>query len=133
MLNTKGLRFPIDVVLVCIRWYVAYPLSYRHLEEMMAERGISVDHSSINRWAVRFLAQIERNPASPRSQLAAAGEWTRQHQGQGRLEIPLPRRRHVSWTPKIKGNGTGCCGFMHRAAGAPAQIAHPAGHLQSGR
>ncbi|MDB5909638.1 MAG: family transposase [Massilia sp.] len=56
MLNTKGLRFPIDVVLVCIRWYVAYPLSYRHLEEMMAERGISVDHSSINRWAVRFVA-----------------------------------------------------------------------------
>jgi putative transposase len=61
MLNTKGLRFPIDVVLVCIRWYVAYPLSYRHLEEMMAERGISVNHSSINRWAVRLLAQIERN------------------------------------------------------------------------
>jgi transposase-like protein len=34
MLNTRGLRFPIDVVLVCIRWYAAYPLSYRHLEEM---------------------------------------------------------------------------------------------------
>jgi putative transposase len=55
MLNTKGLRFPIDVVLVCIRWYAAYPLSYRHLEEMMAERSVSVDHSSINRWAIRFL------------------------------------------------------------------------------
>ena len=33
MLNFKGMRFPIDVILVCIRWYVAYPLSYRHLEE----------------------------------------------------------------------------------------------------
>ena len=41
MLNTNGMRFQIDVVLVCIRWYVAYPLSYRHLEEMMAERGVS--------------------------------------------------------------------------------------------
>ncbi|MDH6186864.1 transposase-like protein [Polaromonas sp. CG_23.6] len=35
MLATKGMRFPIDVILVCIRWYSAYPLSYRHLEEMM--------------------------------------------------------------------------------------------------
>jgi transposase-like protein len=33
MLNLKGMCFPIDVILVCIRWYVAYPLSYRHLEE----------------------------------------------------------------------------------------------------
>ena len=60
MLNFKGMRFPIDVILVCIRWYVAYPPSYRHLEEMMEERGVSVDHSSINRWAVRFLPHIEK-------------------------------------------------------------------------
>ena len=46
-------------ILVCIRWYAAYPLSYRHLEEMMEERGISVDHSSINRWAIRFLPLLE--------------------------------------------------------------------------
>ena len=49
------MRFPIDVILVCIRWYAAYPLSYRHLKEMMQERGVSVDHSSINRWAIRLL------------------------------------------------------------------------------
>ena len=42
MLATKGMRFPIDVILVCIRWYAAYPLSYRHLEEMMKERGVFV-------------------------------------------------------------------------------------------
>jgi putative transposase len=60
MLNLKGMRFPIDVILVCIRWYAAYPLSYRHLEEMMEERGVSVDHSSINRWAIRFLPLIEK-------------------------------------------------------------------------
>jgi len=44
MQNLKGMRYPLEVILVCIRWYVAYPLSYRHLEEMMAERGVSVDH-----------------------------------------------------------------------------------------
>ena len=60
MLNLKGMRFPTDVILLCIRWYVAYPLSYRHLEEMMEERGVSVDHSSINRWAIRFLPLIEK-------------------------------------------------------------------------
>ena len=60
MLATKGMRFPIDVILVCIRWYAAYPLSYRHLEEMMQERGVIVDHSSINRWAIRFLPLLEK-------------------------------------------------------------------------
>jgi transposase-like protein len=55
MLNFKGMRFPIDVILICLRWYAAYPLSYRHLEKMMEERGVAVGHSSINRWAVRFL------------------------------------------------------------------------------
>jgi len=60
MLNTKGMRFPIDVILMCIRWYAAYPLSYRHLEEMMEERGVHVDHSTINRWAIRFLPLLEK-------------------------------------------------------------------------
>ena len=60
MLNFQGMRFPIDVILVCIRWYVAYPLSYRHLKEMMEERGVSVNHSSINRWAARVLPHIEK-------------------------------------------------------------------------
>ena len=60
MLSFKGMRFPIDVILVCIRWYAAYPLSYRHLEEMMGKRCVSVDHSTINRWAIRFLPFIEK-------------------------------------------------------------------------
>ncbi len=60
MLNIKGMRFPIDVIFVCIRWYAAYPLSYRPLEEMMEGRGVEVDHSSINRWAIRFLPLLEK-------------------------------------------------------------------------
>jgi putative transposase len=60
MLNTKRMRLPVDVILVCIRWYAAYPLSYRHLEETMQERGAVVDRSSINRWAVRFLPLLEK-------------------------------------------------------------------------
>ena len=73
MLNFKGMRFPIDIILVCIRWYVAYPLSYRHLEEMMDERGVSVDHSSINRWAIRFLPLIEK--VSRKHKRPVGGSW----------------------------------------------------------
>ena len=60
MLATKGMRFPIDIILVCNRWYAAYPLRYRHLEEMIEERDEFVDQSSINRWAIRFLPVLEK-------------------------------------------------------------------------
>src|SRR5471032_2594 len=56
-----------------IRWYVAYPLSYRHLEEIMKERGVSVDHSSINRWAIRFLPLIEK--LSRKHKRPVGGSW----------------------------------------------------------
>ena len=60
MLNVKRMRFPLQIILVCIRWYAAYALSYRNLEEMMQERGVSVDHSTVNRWAIRFLPLLEK-------------------------------------------------------------------------
>jgi transposase-like protein len=56
----KRLHYPLDVILLCVRWYVAYPLRLRHLEQMMAERGISVDHSTVHRWALRLLPVLEK-------------------------------------------------------------------------
>ncbi|MFL9989694.1 IS6 family transposase [Paraburkholderia sediminicola] len=56
----KRLHYPLDVMLTCVRWYVAYPLSLRHLEEMMAERGVSVDHSTVHRWAIKLLPVLEK-------------------------------------------------------------------------
>ena len=41
------------------RWYVAYPLSYRHVEELMAERGVSVDHATLQRWVVKYSPLLE--------------------------------------------------------------------------
>jgi transposase-like protein len=49
----KGRHFDRSVLL-CVRWYLAYGLSLRDLKEMMAERGISIDHSTIHRWVVYF-------------------------------------------------------------------------------
>ena len=43
----------------CFRWYVAYPLSYRHIEELMEERGVGVDHSTIQRWVVKYSPPLE--------------------------------------------------------------------------
>lgn len=54
----KGRHFDQSVILLCVRWYLAYNLSLRDLEEMMAERGLRVDHSTVHRWAVRFAPQL---------------------------------------------------------------------------
>ena len=49
-----GFRFPPEVILLAVRWYLRYGLSYRDLEELLAERGIEVDHVTLYRWVQRF-------------------------------------------------------------------------------
>ncbi len=56
----KRPRYPLDVILLCVRWYVAYSLRLRDLEEMMAERGIEVDHSSVHQWVVKLVPLLEK-------------------------------------------------------------------------
>ena len=58
-ISFKGAHFPPDVILMGVRWYVAYPLSTRHVEELMEERGVEVDHSTINRWVIKYSPQLE--------------------------------------------------------------------------
>src|ERR1035441_8172296 len=55
----KRLRFPLDIMLLCVRWYVAYPLSLRNLEEIMQERGLFIDHSTIHRWVIKLVPVLE--------------------------------------------------------------------------
>jgi len=61
------------VILLCVRWYLAYNFSLRNLEEMMAERGISVDHATVHRWTVHYapllLEQFNRRKK------AVTGKW----------------------------------------------------------
>jgi len=49
-----GFRFPPEVILLAVRWYLRYGLSYRDLEELLAERGVEVDHVTLYRWVQRF-------------------------------------------------------------------------------
>src|SRR5881397_2155856 len=58
-ISFKGAHFPPDVILMGVRWYVAYPLSTRHVEELLEERGVEVDHSTINRWVIKYSPQLE--------------------------------------------------------------------------
>jgi putative transposase len=54
MISFKGRHFFKNVILMGIRWYLAYSLSYRDIEELFLERGLSLDHSTINRWVVKY-------------------------------------------------------------------------------
>ena len=58
-LSFKGRHFQKDMILQSIRWYLAYSLSYRDIEELMQERGFSVDHSTINRWIIHYSPRLE--------------------------------------------------------------------------
>ena len=60
MIDFKGSHFEKEIILWGVRWYVAYPISYRQLEEMMKERGASVDHSTLNRWVIKYAPEFEK-------------------------------------------------------------------------
>ena len=60
MIEFKGSHFEREVILWGMRWYVAYPISYRQLEEMMQERGVAVDHSTLNRWVLKYVPFLEQ-------------------------------------------------------------------------
>jgi transposase-like protein len=69
----KRRRFPVEIILLCVRWYCKYGISYRDLAEMMEERGVAVDPSTIFRWVQRYAPEIEtriRPYQGPRS-----GSW----------------------------------------------------------
>jgi putative transposase len=59
MVSFKGAHFVRDIILTCVRWYLAYPLSYRQVEELMEEHGVSVDHATINRWVLKYSPHLE--------------------------------------------------------------------------
>ncbi|KNA26151.1 MULTISPECIES: IS6 family transposase [Pantoea] len=56
----KRLHYPTDIIAQCVRWYLAYSLSLRNLEEMMAERGITVDHYTLHRWVIRLVPVLDK-------------------------------------------------------------------------
>ena len=58
VMSFKGAHCPQEIILTCVRWYVAYPLSTRHVEELMRERVVPVDHATVNRWVIKYSPQF---------------------------------------------------------------------------
>jgi IS6 family transposase len=56
----KYRQFLPTIILQCMRWYLRYPISYRNLEEMMIERGVDVDHTTVYRWVQRYAPEFEK-------------------------------------------------------------------------
>ena len=104
----KRLHYPLEVMSVCVRGYAAYPLSLRHLEEMMAERGVSIDHSTVHRWALKVLpvlAKVFRRRHRPvgrswrmdETYILVGGQWKYLYRAVDKLgwtvDFPLAARR----------------------------------------
>ncbi|WP_434478020.1 hypothetical protein [Escherichia coli] len=73
----KGRHFQRDIILWAVRWYCKYGISYRELQEMLAERGVNVDHSTIYRWVQRYAPEMEKGCAGTGVTLPifARGTW----------------------------------------------------------
>ena len=72
MIEFKGSHFERDVILWGVRWYVAYPISYRQLEEMMEERGVEVDHSTLNRWVFKYVPLLDQQFRARKRQVGSS-------------------------------------------------------------
>jgi transposase-like protein len=74
-LSFKGKHFPKSIVLTCIRWYLSYKLSLRDIEEIMAERGVELDHSTINRWVNRHTPELEAEFRKRKKPVGESWRW----------------------------------------------------------
>jgi putative transposase len=87
MISFKGTHFPKDIILFAVFFYVRYGVSYRDLEEIMEERGVNVDHATLNRWVINYsssialAAQKQKRPVATswrmdETYIKVKGEWT---------------------------------------------------------
>ncbi len=82
MISFKGRHFERIIILMVIRWYLAYSLSCRGIEEMMKERGIAIDHATVNRWVIKYAPLLEdefrkkhKSPTGMKSKSLSTLEW----------------------------------------------------------
>ena len=73
-----GRWFEDEIIILCLRWYFRYKLSYRDLVEMMGERGLPVAHTTILRWAVRYAEEFQKSHRK-------SGTWVTSHAGLAQL------------------------------------------------
>ena len=76
--RVRRVSLPTEVITLAVRWYVQYSLSYRDVEELLAERGIEVDHTTLFRWVMRFTPLFTpRRPGRAGTRLGTGGSPTK--------------------------------------------------------
>ncbi|MCB2111332.1 MAG: IS6 family transposase, partial [Rhodobacteraceae bacterium] len=108
MIDFKGSHYPRDVILYAVYFYVRYAVSYRDVEEILLERGVRADHSTLNRWVVKYAPLVaeeaqKRKSATCRSwrmdetYIKVKGKWTYHYRAIDRdgktLDFMLSERR----------------------------------------
>ena len=71
-IHFSGRHFPSEIILLSVRYYLAYKLSYREIEEIIAERGINVDHSTLNRWVIKYAPLLEHRARKKKKPVASS-------------------------------------------------------------
>ena len=96
----KGRHFDREIIVLCVRWYLRYKLSFRDLVEMMAERGLSLAHTTIMRWIQRYAPEFElrwNRFARPVGQSGASTKPTSKSRVAGPISIvPSTKRERPS-------------------------------------
>ena len=116
MIDFSGVQFPKAVILYAVFFYVRYAVSYRDLEEIMAERGVVLDHATLNRWVVKFSplialqAQARKRPTASswrmdETYIKVKGQWTYLYRAVDRngetLDFMLSERRDLAAARKF--------------------------------
>ena len=116
MIDFKGVHYPKSVILHAVFFYVRYAVSYRDLEEILAERGVSVDHATLNRWVVKFApliadrAQARKRPTAKswrmdETYIKVKGCWTYLYRAVDRdgqtLDFMLSKRRNLAFARRF--------------------------------
>ncbi len=92
MISFEGGYFTREMILQRLRWYLAYALSYRDIEELFEERGPYVDHSTFNRWVVHYAPLLEKVFRNKKRRVGK--RWRMEEEcmdARGRVKLPRPR------------------------------------------
>lgn len=76
-IDFKGAHFPKNVILYAVYFYVRYAVSYRDLEEIMAERGVTIDHATLNQWVVKYAPLVATQAIKTNGPRQFRGRWTK--------------------------------------------------------
>jgi hypothetical protein len=107
----KWRHFEAEVILLCIRWYLRYALSYRDLEEMMLERGLHVDHTTIYRWVQRYAPELEKRCRPHLKVCNDSWKVDETYKGEESLDVSLPSRGFSRKNNRVSlESDTGCRG-----------------------